>query len=132
MTQGLFFLVARWALGRSGPIGCDVRRHSGRRLVTATHRKIRNGKFQTEGLFRTIADNLNFRQAAEALYLTQPAVTLQIKALEEELGVALFDRTENSCADRSWANWQQPFLEVKEIPTANGSANQVYLRLKVA
>src|SRR5437016_6020931 len=98
MTQGLFFLVARWALGRSGPIGCDVRRHSGRRLVTATHRKIRNGKFQTEGLFRTIADNLNFRQAAEALYLTQPAVTLQIKALEEELGVALFDRTENSCA----------------------------------
>ena len=39
-------------------------------------------------VFRTVADNLNFRQAAEALYLTQPAVTLQIKALEEELGVA--------------------------------------------
>ena len=46
-------------------------------------------------VFRTVADNLNFRQAAEALYLTQPAVTLQIKALEEELGVPLFDRTEN-------------------------------------
>jgi len=34
----------------------------------------------------------------EALYLTQPAVTLQIKALEEELGVPLFDRTENRVA----------------------------------
>jgi len=49
-------------------------------------------------VFRTVADNLNFRQAAEALYLTQPAVTLQIKALEEELGVPLFDRTENRVA----------------------------------
>ena len=49
-------------------------------------------------VFHTVADNLNFRQAAEALYLTQPAVTLQIKALEEELGVPLFDRTENRVA----------------------------------
>src|SRR6202047_5526368 len=49
-------------------------------------------------VFRTVADNLNFRQAAEALYLTQPAVTLQIKALEEELGVPLFDRTKNRVA----------------------------------
>ncbi len=49
-------------------------------------------------VFRTVADNLNFRQAAEVLYLTQPAVTLQIKALEEELGVPLFDRTENRVA----------------------------------
>jgi DNA-binding transcriptional LysR family regulator len=36
---------------------------------------------------------LSFRRAGEELYLTQPAVTLQIKALEEELGVPLFDRT---------------------------------------
>jgi LysR family transcriptional regulator, transcriptional activator of the cysJI operon len=49
-------------------------------------------------VFRTVADTLNFRQAAEALYLTQPAVTLQIKALEEELGLPLFDRTENRVA----------------------------------
>ena len=40
-------------------------------------------------VFRTVADNLNFRQAAEALYLTQPAVTIQIKALEEEPRVPL-------------------------------------------
>ena len=44
-------------------------------------------------VFRTVAEKLNFRQAAESLYLTQPAVTLQIKALEEELGVQLFSRS---------------------------------------
>ena len=31
-------------------------------------------------------------RTAETLHLTQPAITAQIKALEEELGVALFDR----------------------------------------
>jgi DNA-binding transcriptional LysR family regulator len=49
-------------------------------------------------VFRTVTDNLNFRQTAEAPYLTHLAVTLQIKALEEELGVPLFDRTENRVA----------------------------------
>ncbi len=44
-------------------------------------------------VFRTAAKHLNFRKAAEQLFLTQPAVTLQIKALEEELGVRLFDRS---------------------------------------
>ena len=44
-------------------------------------------------MFRTVAEHLNFRKAAEHLFLTQPAVTLQIKALENELGVRLFDRT---------------------------------------
>jgi DNA-binding transcriptional LysR family regulator len=43
-------------------------------------------------VFRTAARHLNFRQAAEQLFLTQPAVTLQIKALEDDLGVRLFDR----------------------------------------
>jgi DNA-binding transcriptional LysR family regulator len=43
-------------------------------------------------VFRTVAHQLSFRKAAELLFLTQPAVTLQIKALEEELGVRLFDR----------------------------------------
>lgn len=43
-------------------------------------------------VFRTVAHHLNFSRAAEELLLTQPAVTQQIKALEEELGVPLFDR----------------------------------------
>ena len=43
-------------------------------------------------VFRTVAEQLNFRKAAENLFITQPAVTLQVKALEDDLGVRLFDR----------------------------------------
>jgi DNA-binding transcriptional LysR family regulator len=43
-------------------------------------------------VFRTVARHLNFRRAADELSLTQPAVTQQIQALEEEYGVSLFDR----------------------------------------
>ena len=43
-------------------------------------------------VFRAVAEHLNFRKAAEHIFLTQPAVTLQIKALENDLGVRLFDR----------------------------------------
>ena len=43
-------------------------------------------------VFRVVAAHLNFSRAAEELLLSQPAVTLQIRALEEELGVPLFDR----------------------------------------
>jgi len=44
-------------------------------------------------IFRAVAERLSFRKAAEEVYLTQPAVSLQIKALEEDLGVQLFDRS---------------------------------------
>src|ERR1700744_1824203 len=44
-------------------------------------------------VFRAVARHHNFRVAAEELLLTQPAITQQIKALESELGVALFDRS---------------------------------------
>ncbi|AFL89365.1 transcriptional regulator [Terriglobus roseus DSM 18391] len=43
-------------------------------------------------VFRTVAHHLNFSRAAEELLLTQPAVTQQIKALEDQIGVSLFDR----------------------------------------
>ena len=44
-------------------------------------------------VLRTVAEQLNFRKAAELLHLSQPAVSQQVHALEEELGVALFDRS---------------------------------------
>ncbi len=44
-------------------------------------------------VFRAVVRHLNFSRAAEELLLTQPAVTQQIKALEDEFGVPLFDRS---------------------------------------
>lgn len=42
--------------------------------------------------FRTVAHTLNFTRAAEELQYVQPNITAQIQALEEELGVLLFER----------------------------------------
>lgn len=43
-------------------------------------------------VFRTVAGEASFRRAAERLHLSQPAVSQQVHALEEELGTTLFDR----------------------------------------
>ena len=46
--------------------------------------------------FEAAARNLSFTKAAEELFLTQSAVSRQIKALEDHLGVALFERRPRS------------------------------------
>lgn len=43
-------------------------------------------------VFRAVAEEMSFRKAAELLHLSQPAVSQQIRALEEECGARLFDR----------------------------------------
>ncbi|MCD7837242.1 MAG: LysR family transcriptional regulator [Lachnospiraceae bacterium] len=48
--------------------------------------------------FVSVASTLNFMQTAEELGLTQPAVSKQIKSMEEELGASLFNRTSRSVA----------------------------------
>lgn len=42
-----------------------------------------------------VAQERNFRRAAEKCFVTQPALSLGIKKLEEELGVSLFERNRN-------------------------------------
>lgn len=45
--------------------------------------------------FYTTATNGSISKAAEALFVSQPAVTFQIKSLEEQLGICLFVRTKH-------------------------------------
>ena len=42
--------------------------------------------------FATVARLGSFTRAAEALFLSQPAMSLQVKALEKEFGQPLFER----------------------------------------
>jgi DNA-binding transcriptional LysR family regulator len=43
-------------------------------------------------VFHAVAKHLSFTKAAEALFMTQPAVTFQIRQLEEHFNTRLFDR----------------------------------------
>jgi DNA-binding transcriptional LysR family regulator len=45
-------------------------------------------------VFNAVAKHLSFTKAAEALFMTQPAVTFQIRQLEEHFNTRLFDRAQ--------------------------------------
>jgi DNA-binding transcriptional LysR family regulator len=45
-------------------------------------------------VFHAVAKHLSFTRAAEALFMTQPAVTFQVKQLEEPWSTRLFDRAQ--------------------------------------
>src|ERR1700744_4841924 len=67
-------------------------------------------------VFRAVAQHLNFSRAAEELLLTQPAITQQIKALEDEFGVPLFDRGGGHIALTAGGKALLPFAErMKEL-----------------
>ncbi len=50
-----------------------------------------NITFRQLRVFESVAKHSSFTRAAEALHLTQPAVSMQIKQLEEHVGLPLFD-----------------------------------------
>ncbi|MEY6432138.1 LysR family transcriptional regulator [Thioalkalicoccus limnaeus] len=43
-------------------------------------------------IFETVARRLSYTRAAEELHLSQPAVSMQVRQLEEEVGMPLFER----------------------------------------
>ena len=53
-------------------------------LWTRTYRALR--------YFVVVAEELSFTRAAERLYLSQPALSKQVRGLEQMLGAQLFDR----------------------------------------
>ena len=46
-------------------------------------------------VFRSVAKNLSFTKASSELFITQPAITKHIQALEKQYGVRLFNRKSN-------------------------------------
>jgi DNA-binding transcriptional LysR family regulator len=53
---------------------------------------MKHATFRQLRVFNEVSKHLSFIRAAEALHLTPPAVTMQIKELENNVGMPLFDR----------------------------------------
>ena len=43
-------------------------------------------------VFEAVARNLSFTRAADQLHMSQPAVSMQIRQLEESVGLELFEK----------------------------------------
>jgi DNA-binding transcriptional LysR family regulator len=77
--------------------------------------------------FLAVAEELSFRKAAERLHLAQPPLSSQIKNLEEELGVKLFERSTRTVRLTTAG---RVFLEETRLVLA--AAGQAELRVRKA
>ena len=88
--------------------------------------------------FLCAAENLNISEAAKQIHLSQPTVSHQIKLLEQELGVALFIRSNTGLqlteAGRLTLTWARRLLhdthELKEM--VNSLQNEMAGELRIA
>jgi DNA-binding transcriptional LysR family regulator len=53
---------------------------------------MKNATLRQLKVFETVARHLSFSRAAEELHLTQPAISTQVKKLEEHAGLSLFEQ----------------------------------------
>jgi len=71
-----------------------MRRRNVKKLYARRTSQLLGGRVPMTSLVQTlaVAEFLNFRHAADALGVSQSCVSARVKALEEELGILLFDR----------------------------------------
>jgi DNA-binding transcriptional LysR family regulator len=86
--------------------------------------------FDRLNTFLMAAEDLNFTQAARRLGLSQPAVSQQIRELEESLGVSLFERRGRGLlltpAGERLRTMARPLLrEVKQLESEMGAYREV-------
>ncbi|RMD70356.1 MAG: LysR family transcriptional regulator [Gammaproteobacteria bacterium] len=66
-------------------------------------------------VFQAVARHLSFTRAAESLFLTQPAVSMQIRQLEEHVGLPLFEHVGKKVfltpAGKEFLHYSQAILE---------------------
>lgn len=83
-------------------------------------------------VFYTVARRLSFTKAAEELFISQPAVTKHIHELEQQLGMALFERSGNKIkitragqvmlkhADDIFTSYRNMEYEINQLKHAQG------------
>jgi DNA-binding transcriptional LysR family regulator len=74
--------------------------------------------------FEAVARHLNFRAAADEMALTQSAVSRQIQALEEEVGVSLFLR-HTRAVELTSAGAQLLMAVSQSLPRIDGAVRQI-------
>ena len=62
--------------------------------------------------FLAVAEELHFRKAAEKLFISQPGLSRQIKQMENDLGVTLFERHNRKVALTSTGKYLQKELQM--------------------
>jgi DNA-binding transcriptional LysR family regulator len=80
--------------------------------------------------FVAVAEELHFRRAAERLHIAQPAVSEQVRKLEDELGVRLFDRTQRNVAmtDAGAALLTEAYRVFRQVEAAREAARSANAR----
>ena len=86
--------------------------------------------------FLTLSDLLNYGKTARALYMSQPAITFQIKSLEESFNVKLFERDRQQVrlteAGRDFCKYAQNIMDTVDAAKAHFSRLTTRLRLHVS
>jgi DNA-binding transcriptional LysR family regulator len=87
-------------------------------------------EFRQLRYFVAVAEELHFRRAAQRLYVAQPAVSEQIRKLEAELGVRVFDRTHPgvSLTDAGAALLDEARQVLRQTESAQRAARSAHLR----